>query len=205
MDKITEMIKSRYNRIAMFYDRMDPISDSIRKNALSIARDNVLEVGVGTGKNLSLYPSNCEITGIDFSREMLKRARERAGRLNLNVKLLEMDAQNMLFNDNSFDTVISACVFCSVPDPEKGLEELKRVCKPNGQIILLEHVRSANPVIGKMMDILNPLTSNMIGCNINRKTVSNVSKAGINLNNVVDIGRTKILKLIVATPEDIYK
>ncbi|MTI81634.1 MAG: class I SAM-dependent methyltransferase [Firmicutes bacterium] len=202
MDNITEVIKRRYNRTAMFYDWMDfMISDSVRKDALSMAKGKVLEVGVGTGKNLSLYPSRCKITGIDFSKEMLKRARDKAKKLNLSVELLEMDAQKMDFDDNTFDTVVSTCVFCSVPDPVKGLEEVKRVCKPNGQIILLEHVRSANPAIGKVMDFLNPITLKMVGSNINRETVGNVNKAGISLKEVADVGKTKILKLIIAEPE----
>ncbi|MBM7855885.1 ubiquinone/menaquinone biosynthesis C-methylase UbiE [Desulfohalotomaculum tongense] len=204
MNNITETIKRRYNRTAFFYDWMDfMISDSTRRKVLGMAKGKVLEVGVGTGKNLPLYPPECEVTGIDFSSEMLKRAMERVKKNNLKITLLEMDAQHMDFPDNTFDTVVATCVFCSVPDPIKGLKEVKRVCKPTGQIILLEHVRSENPVLGKIMDILNPITLAVIGSNINRETVQNVSRAGLAIQEVKNLGSTKILKLIIASPNDL--
>lgn len=201
MDQITETIKRRYNRTAKFYDWMDfMIKDSSRQKVIGMAQGKVLEVGVGTGKNLPFYPSNCEVIGIDFSSEMLKRAKLRAEKYGFkNVQLIEMDAQNMDFEDNTFDTVIATCVFCSVPNPIKGLQEIKRVCKPDGQVILLEHVRSENPVLGKIMDVLNPISLNLVGSNINRRTVENASKAGLHLKNVQDMSM-KIIKLIIAEP-----
>lgn len=196
----TERIRRIYNRTAKFYDLMDRmIKLESRKKVLQMAKGQVLEVGVGTGQNLPHYPPGCEVTGIDFSPEMLKRAKKRAKESPVPVKLLEMDAQNMDFPDNTFDTVLATCVFCSVPDPIKGLKELKRVCKSGGQIILLEHVRSDNPVLGLIMDILNPLAVSLIGPNINRRTVENVRKAGIKINSVED-AQGKIVKLIVAEP-----
>lgn len=204
MDPVTETIKRRYNRTALFYDWMDfMIRDDTRRKVIGMAKGKVLEVGVGTGKNLSFYPPECEVTAIDFSSGMLKRAREKAKKLKLKVTLLEMDAQRMAFPDNTFDTVVATCIFCSVPDPIKGLEEIKRICKPDGQVILLEHVRSENPVLGKIMDILNPVTLSIVGSNINRRTVQNVSKAGLNLKDVRKLGSTNILKLIIASPGDL--
>ncbi|MGO1653216.1 class I SAM-dependent methyltransferase, partial [Senegalia sp. (in: firmicutes)] len=95
-----------------------------------------------------------------------------------NIKLIEMDAQNMEFPDNTFDTVLTSCVFCSVPDPIKGLEEIRRVCKDNGKIIMLEHMRSENEVVGKFMDIVNFIPLNIWGANINRETIDNLKIAG---------------------------
>lgn len=175
------------------------INESVRKKIIGMSRGKVLEVGVGTGKNLPFYPPECEVTGIDFSPGMLNRAKKRAEQLNLGVELLEMDAQHMEFPDDTFDTVVATCVFCSVPDPVKGLEEIKRVCKPGGQVILLEHVRSENPLLGKIMDILNPVTLFMVGSNINRRTIENVSKAGLQMQNIQNMG-PNILKLIIASP-----
>jgi len=114
-----------------------------------------------------------------------------------------MDAQNLSFTDNTFDTVVATCVFCSVPDAVKGFTEIKRVCKPEGQIILFEHVRSEHPLWGKIMDILNPVSLYMVGSNINRRTVDNAKNAGLNIHKVTDLSNTKILKLIVASPEGI--
>ncbi|WP_027364122.1 class I SAM-dependent methyltransferase [Desulfotruncus alcoholivorax] len=205
MDQVTETetIKRRYNRTALFYDWMDfMISDKLRKKVIGMARGQVLEVGVGTGKNLPFYPPGCTVTGIDFSPAMLERAKRRAEKLNLTVMLLEMDAQHMDFADHTFDTVVATCVFCSVPDAVQGLREIKRVCKPGGQVILLEHVRSENPVWGKIMDVLNPVFLHMVGSNINRRTVQNVSNAGLKLKEVQDMSASKIVKLIIAAPNE---
>ncbi|HBV85349.1 MAG TPA: SAM-dependent methyltransferase, partial [Desulfosporosinus sp.] len=187
MDKETLLTRKRYNRTSKFYDIMDRmIKPDLRKKILKQVKGKVLEVGVGTGKNLEYYPPNCDITGIDLSPGMLERAKERAQKLKITVSLLEMDAQNLQFPEGSFDTVVATCVFCSVPDPIKGLEEIKRVCKPRGKVILLEHVRSDNPLLGKIMDLLDPLTVRMIGSHINRRTVENITKAGLRIRSIED-------------------
>ena len=203
MDKMTETIKRRYNRTALVYDWMDfMISDTMRRQVIGMARGKVLEVGVGTGKNLPFYPPECQVTGIDFSPGMLERARKKTKALTLNITLLEMGAQNLIFTNDTFDTVVATCVFCSVPDSVKGFKENKRVCKPEGQIILLEHVRSEHPLWGKIMDILNPISLYMVGSNINRRTVDNAKIAGLNIHKITDLSKSKILKLIVASPEE---
>ncbi|WP_227767408.1 class I SAM-dependent methyltransferase [Zhaonella formicivorans] len=196
----TERIRKIYNRTAKFYDLMDRmIKTESRIKVFQLAKGRVLEVGVGTGQNLPLYPPGCEVIGIDFSPEMLKRAYPRAEKAPVPVRLMEMDAQELQFPDNTFDTVLATCVFCSVPDPIKGLREIKRVCKPDGQIILLEHVRSDNPLIGLIMDVLNPIVVSLIGPNINRRTVENAKRAGLNINSVEN-AQGKIVKLIIAKP-----
>jgi ubiquinone/menaquinone biosynthesis C-methylase UbiE len=196
----TEIIKRRYNRTALFYDWMDRmISPALRRKALAHASGKVLEVGVGTGTNLPYYPAGCEVTGIDFSPGMLAKARQKVDLAKVPVTLLEMDAENMTFPDNTFDTVVATCVFCSVPDPVKGLQEVRRVCRPDGKIVLLEHVRSNSPVLGKMMDILNPVSLYLVGSNINRRTVKNIQTADIDILENEDVWG-KIVKLIVAKP-----
>ena len=201
MERETELTKKRYNRTSWFYDIMDRmIKPELRQKVLGQVTGKVLEVGVGTGKNLAFYPTSClDVTGIDLSPGMLDKAKARVKDTNVPVRLLEMDAQHMTFPDDSFDTVVATCVFCSVPDPVKGLQEIRRVCKPGGQVLLLEHVRSNNPLLGKLMDIIDPLTVRMMGPHINRRTVENVAAAGLHINSVEN-QKSKIIKYIKAQP-----
>jgi len=118
---------------------------------------------------------------------MLAKAAKRAPLCSAPVVLCEMDAQSLSFADDSFDTVLATCVFCTVPDPIKGLREMRRVCKPGGTIILVEHMRSRRPWLGKVMDWLNPLSVSLLGDHINRHTVENVRKAGIRVVEVTDL------------------
>ncbi len=130
---------------------------------------------------------------------MLKRAKEKANQLGRTFELLEMDAQNLAFPDNTFDTVITTCVFCSVPDPIKGLKEMKRVTKPTGKILMLEHMRSEHKLIGKLMDILNPIGLHIVGANINRKTLENIQHVGLKIAKE-DLLMYDIFKTLVVSP-----
>jgi ubiquinone/menaquinone biosynthesis C-methylase UbiE len=160
----------------------------------------VLEVGVGTGKNMPYYPADAEMTAVDLSDRMLAQARRRAAREGVDVELHEMDAQNLRFEENSFDVAVATFVFCSVPDPVRGLRELGRVVRPEGRIVLLEHVRIDRPIIGRLMDLLNPIVVRILGANINRRTVDNVRRAGLTIEQVEDLGPMGLVKLIVARP-----
>jgi len=121
--------------------------------------DRVLEVGVGTGINTSLYPANCHVTGIDLSASMLEKARERVAREGLrNVRLIEMDAADLTFADHSFDIVYAPYLVSVVPDPVKVVREMRRVCKPGGTIIVLNHFRSANPILSRVERAISPFT-----------------------------------------------
>lgn len=202
-DKTTEVARKRYDRLAVFYDASEAIVERLgysrwRKLLWSKVEGSViLEIGVGTGKNFPYYPSHVEMTAIDFSSRMLKRARDKARKQELQVQLQQMDVQDLSFEDNVFDTVIASFVFCSVPDPVRGLIETERVCKPGGKVVLLEHVRSANRILGRLMDFANPLVVRMMGVNINRPTVNNVIKSGLVVERVTDL-RAGIFKLIEA-------
>src|SRR5215217_277826 len=121
--------------------------------------DRVLEVGVGTGINTSLYPRNCQVTGIDLSTSMLEKARERVAReARTNVRLIEMDAANLTFADDSFDIVYAPYLVSVVPDPVQVVREMRRVCRPGGRIIILNHFRSANPVLSYVERAISPFT-----------------------------------------------
>ncbi len=121
--------------------------------------DRVLEVGVGTGINTTLYPRDCAVTGIDLSASMLDRARERIARQGFrNVRLLEMDAADLQFPDESFDIVYAPYLMSVVPDPIGVEREMRRVCRAGGRIIFLNHFLSRNPVISRMERLISPLT-----------------------------------------------
>ena len=107
------------------------------------------------------------------------------------------DAQNLEFDDNTFDTVVASFVFCSVPDPVRGLMEVKRVCTSGGKVVLLEHVLSANRILGWIMNLANPLVVRLVGANINRRTVENVTISRLVVEQVTDLG-VGIFKLIEA-------
>jgi phosphatidylethanolamine/phosphatidyl-N-methylethanolamine N-methyltransferase len=121
--------------------------------------DRILEVGVGTGINASLYPRDCHVTGIDLSSGMLDKARERVARQRLlNVRLLEMDAASLSFPDESFDIVYAPYLVSVVPDPVKVACEMRRVCRQGGKIIILNHFRSASPIFSRVERAMSPLT-----------------------------------------------
>ena len=123
------------------------------------AGDRILEVGVGTGINTSLYPRNCEVTGIDFSAQMLDKARERVRREGLrHVRLHEMDATHLIFADDTFDIVYAPYLVSVVPDPVQVVKEMRRVCKPGGKIVILTHFRSANPILSWLKRAISPFT-----------------------------------------------
>ncbi|GAA3653907.1 class I SAM-dependent methyltransferase [Asaccharospora irregularis] len=202
MDNLTEKIRKRYNRVAAIYDLLEQPMEmmSLKEWRIEIMKElkgKALEIGVGTGKNIEFYPNNIDITAIDFSVNMLQRARSKAKELGKKVDFQLMDAQKMDFEDNTFDSVFTTCVFCSVPDPVKGLMEIKRVCKKGGKIILIEHVRSKRKVIGTLMDVFNPIVVNSYGANINRKTVENVQKAGFNNIEVTNLWSDIVKKIVI--------
>jgi phosphatidylethanolamine/phosphatidyl-N-methylethanolamine N-methyltransferase len=120
--------------------------------------ERILEVGVGTGLALPIYPRSCEIVGIDLSDGMLDRARERVQELGLDhVHLMRMDASAMEFPDDSFDAVMAAYVVTAVPDYRRVMLEMIRVCKPGGNIILLNHFSNGNRLIAAIEKVISPL------------------------------------------------
>ena len=202
----TATTKARYDRIAPIYDLMEALPErqfrSWREKLWAqVPEGRVLEVGVGTGKNIPNHRPGVEVVGIDISQRMLQRAQHRVDELGKTAELHQMDAQHLDFPDDSFDAAVATFVFCSVPDAVQGLRELGRVVKPDGKIVLLEHVRVNKPeVIGRVMDLLDPMVVRLMGPHINRRTEENVHRAGLEVERVEALAPLDLVKLIVARP-----
>lgn len=169
-----ETIKRAYAVLSPVYDFLfDKVFYPGRVAAIDLLEiepgSRVLEVGVGTGLNLPLYPRDGDVTGVDISEEMLRKAEERVRTLGMiNTKLMLMDGSKLAFPDNSFDRVIATYVISAVPDPVKTLLEMRRVCKPSGHLVILNHFKSDNPIIGMFEKILAPVCTK-IGFNTELK------------------------------------
>ena len=150
----------------------------------------VLEVGIGTGVSLSRY-GDVLLTAIEPSAGMMQAANRRASRLRLDVHLAQMDVQHLAFPSagspgfEGFATVVASLVFCSVPKPSLGLLEIKRVLRPGGTLLMLEHVRPSHPLLGAITDWANvPWKVLSRSCELNRKTAASVAAAGFELLTV---------------------
>src|SRR5919106_1899780 len=160
-----DFVEGVYDKLAKVYDLIfGPTLHPGRLQAIQRmgiqAEDRVLEVGVGTGINLSLYPKDCAITGIDFSYSMLEKARDRAARKDVphTVRLLQMDAADLRFADDSFDIVYAPYLISVVPDPVTVAREMRRVCRPGGRIIFLNHFRSPRRLLAAIERAISPFT-----------------------------------------------
>ena len=199
----TVAVRRRYDRAASYYDwQVWPMEffgmRRFRRQMFArVVGPRVLEVGVGTGVNLPEYPAGLDVDGIDFSPGMLARACARTN-VHANVRLHQMDVEHLAFDNASFDTVTATCVFCSVPDPVAGLLEVRRVLRPDGHAVFLEHVRPTGRRLGPMFDRLDPIVSRA-GPHINRRTIDNVRAAGFTIELEQNLF-SDILKLIVARP-----
>ncbi len=199
----TERTRRRYQRISSFYDGMEVFSEKRYQNWRSLLWEKVegpavLEVGVGTGKNLLSYPEGMTITAVDLTPGMLDKAKKKAAELNIDVDLQLGDIQTLDYPDDSFDDIVATFVFCSVPDPVMGLSNIRRMVKPDGRVLLLEHMRASNKAVGLVMDVLNPLVVRLMGANINRRTIENVAASGLTIESIQDLGWGGIFKLIIA-------
>jgi ubiquinone/menaquinone biosynthesis C-methylase UbiE len=201
----TEHTRSRYDATAPVYDLLEwPVEQWLYRTwreALWAAVDGpeVLEIGVGTGKNIPYYPDDTHVTAIDLSPEMLKRARRVArSHPEKNVTLREMDAQALDLPDDTFDDMAATFVFCSVPDPVQGLREALRVARPGGQLHLLEHMRATPSWLARLMDSLDAPVHWLTGVHIARETVQNVRKAGWAVDEVTPLSRADVFRRIEA-------
>jgi ubiquinone/menaquinone biosynthesis C-methylase UbiE len=180
----TAEIRRRYDALARWYDLLEGVPEvcgvnRLRRELLQRASGQVLEVAVGTGKNLRYYPKTCQITGVDLSPGMLARARKRADRLGLKATFIEMDAEALDFPGHSFDTVVDTLALCTFSDPVAVLREMARVCRSDGRILLLEHGRSDRRWLGGWQDRHADRHARRFCCHWNRQPLDLVRLAGL--------------------------
>jgi ubiquinone/menaquinone biosynthesis C-methylase UbiE len=171
--------------------RMEKHFADHRRKALARASGRVLEIGGGTGFNLRYYPQEVEeLVVTEPAPGMLERARRRLSETNVPVTTLEAAAEQLPFEDASFDTVVSTLVLCSVDDVDRSLAEIHRVLRPGGQLIFLEHVRSDDPRVAKWQDRLErPWMVVADGCHPNRATLEHIEAAPF---DVVEVERFEL-------------
>ncbi len=196
--------RDKWNRNSALYDLFTFMevrgkNAEVRAEMLKETRGRILEVGIGTGHSIAFFPEGSEVVGIDISEKMLCKAKAKTEAQKGRPALLNMDAEKMGFKDNSFDTVVSTCVFCSVPDPVEGLSEIKRVLKPDGRLLMYEHMISRNPLLALMLNAMNPFVSRIMGSNVNRDTVGNIVTAGLRVTRERNVRFFDIFRRIDAT------
>jgi ubiquinone/menaquinone biosynthesis C-methylase UbiE len=202
MDELTrQRTKAKWDAAARNFDLMNGRGPEIRwapfkREFFSDMRGRVLFVAVGTGLDIQCFPPDRDITGIDISPKMLEKARHRAAAYPGRLELHEMDVHQLGFEPASFDQVFTSCTFCSVPDPVAGLESLRRVLKPGGELRMFEHTGSRFFPFKQMLDLMTPL-SRRLGPDLNRPTVRNVERAGFRIREVRNL-YLDVLKTITA-------
>ncbi|MGL5544812.1 MAG: class I SAM-dependent methyltransferase [Cetobacterium sp.] len=193
--------KDKYSRIAKLFDKIEqnmPMK-SVKENAVQMLNGKILEVGIGSGGCLEYYPKDADLTGIDFSIGMLELAKKKSKLLDMkNITLLDMDIENMSFEDESFDSVFSSCVFCTVPNPEKGIGEVYRVLKKDGKAVFIEHMKSENEIINIALRFLNIFTKLILGTSLLRETEKTIKNAGFSKVTSRNIMLGDVVRFIVA-------
>jgi len=196
--------RARWERLAKHYGLVESLSEwylkPFRKALWTRAAGRILEAGAGTGLNIAFYPAKARVTATDLSGAMLRRARERAREQNVDVNFEEADLCSLPFSDHAFDTAVATFVFCSLPDPVACLREMARVTRPDGRILLLDHVRIERPLIGPLMDRLNAATVRLAGEHINHRMDLFVQEAGCEILENRRLGLMGIIQFIVARP-----
>jgi phosphatidylethanolamine/phosphatidyl-N-methylethanolamine N-methyltransferase len=201
-----DFVEGVYEKLANVYDlAFGPVLNPGRLRALKrmqlLPGQRILEVGVGTGINATLYPRDCSIVGIDLSPSMLEKARERCRRRDAgHVRLLSMDAAALTFPDRSFDVVYAPYLISVVPDPVKVAHEMRRVCRRGGRIIILNHFRSRNPVLSRLERAISPLTK-YIGFKADLDMPAFLAQAGLTPVSIEKVNVPRIWSLVTCVNE----
>lgn len=201
VDEVRDMYADQADRMERIAGLNRLFTGRFRRDLFGRAEGRVLDVACGMGMNRKYLPSAVEYVGIDLSSDMLAKAKHEADWLEPDDTVREMDAQDLEFAANSFDTVISSLSTCTFPDPIVALEEMERVCKPDGRILLLEHGRSDIGLLGWIQDRRADTFYENHGCHWNQEPVELVADAGLSIHET-RTGRLGILTAIEAQPSD---
>ncbi|MEH7302919.1 MULTISPECIES: class I SAM-dependent methyltransferase [Neobacillus] len=175
---------------AKWYDFfMNPLEKKkfkrIRNELISKAEGYVLEIGAGTGINFPLYKGVEKVTAIEPSPHMIERSLSKMKQTVIPIEMVQASAEELPFEDNTFDTVVATLVFCTIPNPEKALLEIQRVCKPEGSILLFEHVKMKSQFLGALQEWLTPAWKKVCdGCCLNRNTMDLFQAHGVFINSI---------------------
>jgi len=180
--RIWEKLAPRYDKDIMRFEKI--LFSGGREWVCSQARGKVLDIGVGTGRNLEHYPKGIRLTGIDISAPMLDIARHRASRLGREVDLREGDAQALEFANANFDSVVFTLSLCSIPDDGKAISEAKRVLRPGGRLLLLEHVASPRWLVRTVQRLLDWITVRTVGDHLVRDPLVHVQAQGFEVERM---------------------
>ena len=198
---IYERLAPRYDRSVRFWERLLGLERE-RRSITSLAEGNVLEIGIGTGRNIPHYSArNVELTAIDLSPAMLAVASRRAAALGREVDLQVGDAERLPFPGEHFEAVVVALALCTIPDDRQAVSEAKRVLRPGGRLLLLEHVRSPNRIVRAGQRLLEPLFFRFQGDHLLREPLEHVHAEGFDLEEV-HRSRWGIIEKVVAKKPD---
>ena len=203
MDVVT---RKKWDNASIFFDLMNGFGPekrwkSIKQEFFSGMNGKILFLAAGTGLEFKFFPPGKDIVGIDISPKMLEKAAQKAQSYSGKIELQEQDVTQLDFPDNSFDQIYTSCTFCSVPDPVKGLKELKRVLKPHGELRMFEHTGSRYFPFSLMLNVMTHLTRS-IGPDMNRDTVGNVRKAGFLIKEINHIYLDVVKTIFAVLPSE---
>lgn len=181
-----EKLIRKFDKQARIYEsrRKKQSEKEWREKLIRCAQGRVLELSVGAGANFPFYPKEVEVTAVDFSREMLTKAKQGAAENEINANFILSDVESLSFPDGSFDTIVSTLSFCGYEDPYSVSSKIHKWCKPDGQILLMEHGISSNRFVGQIQKMMDPMFKKIVGCHLKRDMLEILKKTNLNIRKI---------------------